>query len=355
MPTPTIPAGNLYMNATLYTGNGYTTSGTQSITNGVAGASFQPDLIWIKSRSNSSASHTLTDVNRGLASQLFTNLSSAQETVTDAVTAFNSNGFSLGANATGVSPYVNVNGATFVAWQWKANGTPVSNTAGSITTSVSANTTAGFSVVGYTGNGSTGTIGHGLNAVPSMVIVKRRTGSPYDWYTYHVSLGNTQFIRLNTTGAVTSFNLWQNTTPTSSLFYLANDTGVNASATTFIAYCWAPIAGYSAFGSYTGNGSADGPFTYTGFRPRFVMWKRTDAVGDWVIFDSSRNTYNYEESQLNPNTNGAEQITAGGFVRMDFLSNGFKIRSTDSYINASAGTYIYAAFAENPFKYANAR
>jgi hypothetical protein len=340
------------MNATLYTGNGYTTSGTQSITNGVAGASFQPDLIWIKSRSNSSASHTLTDVNRGLASQLFTNLSSAQETVTDAVTAFNSNGFSLGANATGVSPYVNVNGATFVAWQWKANGTPVSNTAGSITTSVSANTTAGFSVVGYTGNGSTGTIGHGLNAVPSMVIVKRRTGSPYDWYTYHVSLGNTQFIRLNTTGAVTSFNLWQNTTPTSSLFYLANDTGVNASATTFIAYCWAPIAGYSAFGSYTGNGSADGPFVYLGFKPSFIMIKRTDTAGtDWVIMDYQRLGYNVTDVALNPNANYAENSGYG----TDFVSNGFKLRTTTSFLNASSGTYIYACFAQNPFKYANAR
>jgi hypothetical protein len=158
-----------------------------------------------------------------------------------------------------------------------------------------------------------------------------------------------------TNASATAATVWNSTTPTSTVFSLGANGGVNASGVNFVAYCFAPVAGYSAFGSYTGNLNADGPFAYTGFRPKFIMWKRSDSTGDWIIFDTARDTYNYAQNQLIPNTSGAEAVTGGGFVRIDFLSNGFKIRSTDSYVNASGGTYIYMAFAEHPFKNSLAR
>jgi hypothetical protein len=344
MPTPTIPAGNLFMNATLWTGTGV----ARTITNGEPGASFQSDMVWIKAR-NQTYDHQIWDIVRGPLVKVAPNSTAVESSIANSVTAFNSNGFSLGDTAT-----VNLSGGTFVGWNWKAGGTAVSNTAGSITSSVSANTTSGFSVVTYTS--TTGTVGHGLGVAPAMIIMKGRNVSD-QWTVGHTSLngGSSPWnygIPLNTTASTqTNSGFWNNTAPTSTVF----SQGSWDSGYTKVAYCWAPIAGYSAFGSYTGNGSADGPFVYLGFRPRFIMWKRSDSTGDWTIFDTSRNTYNYADLQLNPNTSGAEQVTGGGFERIDFLSNGFKIRSTDSYINASGGTYIYACFAENPFKYANAR
>ena len=345
MSTPTIPAGNLFMNATLYTGTG----ASQTVVNGVAGQSFQPDFVWAKVR-NQAYTHVLSDSVRGVNAQWFSNLTNGDQTNSTYLSSFNTNGFSMngGNSATGD---VNSSGNTFVAWQWKAGGTAVSNTNGSTTSSVSANTTAGFSVLTYTGTGAVATIGHGLGAVPQLIIVHRRDStsgqkvySPYITSGYILELYNSGGQSVN----AVAFN---STTPTSSVFSVGNYSDTNASGGTFVAYCWTPIAGYSAFGSYTGNGSADGPFIYTGFRPRFIMWKRTDTANDWIINDTSRDTYNAMQLNLLPDSSQAESTA----VHMDALSNGFKIRASSADVNASAGTYIYACFAENPFKYANAR
>jgi hypothetical protein len=342
MPTPTIPDGELFMNATLWTGNG----GTQTINNGAPGQSFQPDLFWGKSRSLA-YSNNLTDSVRGAGFELLSNDTSAQQN-NGGVTSFNSNGVTLSSWGG-----YNQSGATYVAWQWKAGGAAVTNTAGSISAQVSANTTSGFSIVTYTGNGTSGaTIGHGIGVAPKMIFVKQRN-SAVDWRTYTVGAGNTGGLILNKNIAfVTDSSYWNNTTPGSSVFTVGDNAYVNGSGGTYVAYCWSEIAGFSKFGSYTGNGSADGPFVYTGFRPRFVLIKRTDAVNDWEINDSSRNPSNVANLALYPNLANAETST---FALKDLLSNGFKIRTTDGNSNTNGGTYIYAAFAENPFKYANAR
>jgi hypothetical protein len=338
------------MNAVLYTGNG----SSQTIT----GVGFQPDWVWIKQRSGT-ANHNLYDVLRivsGDYKRLYSNLTIAEESSTylgnTNLSAFTSDGFSLGAGTD-----TNANTSTYVGWNWKANGAGVSNTAGSITSTVSANTTSGFSVVTYTGNGSSGaTIGHGLGVAPSMFIVKSR-GTTDSWGVYHASLGNTKGLYLETTGAaVTSSAFWNNTSPTSTVFSVSNNSINNASSTNYVAYCFAPISGFSAFGSYTGNGSADGPFVYLGFRPRFVMVKRTDSSGNnWTILDTSRDTYNAAGLYLYPNLSAAEDDYRASTGPVDILSNGFKQRSALSNVNASGATYIYACFAENPFKNALAR
>jgi hypothetical protein len=345
MPTTyAIPDGRTVMAATTYTGTG----AAQSISNAVNGVSFQPDFIWFKSRAQAYG-HVLNDSVRGVTKTLSSESTSAEVTVSAGqdLTAFNSNGFSVGT-VNYNSP--NNSASNPVAWQWKAGGTAVSNTAGSITSSVSANTTAGFSVVTYTGSGSAATVGHGLGVAPSFVIVKFRT-EVENWYCYHASIGNTKAILLNTTGAATgaSATYWNNTTPTSSVVSLG---GTTSAPYTYVAYCFAAVAGYSAFGSYTGNGSTDGPFVYTGFRPRWVMIKCTsDAAQVWLLLDTSRSTYNVASENLIPNESSAESTNP----RLDFLSNGIKIRNTYGNQNTSGSTYIYACFAENPFKYANAR
>jgi hypothetical protein len=277
---------------------------------------------------------------------LISNTTAAETTDTQGLTAFGSTGFTVGTDTN----YNNLS-ATYVAWQWKGGGTAVSNTNGSITSSVSANTTSGFSVVTYTGVTSTNvTVGHGLGVAPSMIIVKSRslvTG----WYTYHVSLPNTQFLALNTTQAATNGgDVWNSTTPTSSVFYLSTNGNVNQNAT-FVAYCFAAIKGFSAFGSYTGNGSNDGTFVYTGFRPRWIMMKRYDVIGDWFMVNTSTGTTNIVGPVLFANVSDAESTSS--FI--DILSNGFKLRNSGSGANVSTGTYIYAAFAENPFQNALAR
>jgi hypothetical protein len=281
---------------------------------------------------------------------LFSNDTNAENTNTDTLTAFNSNGFSVGTNGN-----VNTNAINIIGWQWKAGGTAVSNTAGTITSQVSANTTAGFSVVTYTGNKTaTQTVGHGLGVAPSMIILKSRSDGALNWYVYHSALGYTYRTFLNLTNAASntsSSTVWA-TAPTSTVFGIGDSDGVNASAGTYVAYCFAAVAGYSAFGSYTGNGSADGPFVYLGFRPRFVMFKDATAAGGyWEIHDTSRSTYNATTARLWPNVSSAEATGAD----IDFLSNGFKIRTTDGTINNSGSTVIYMAFAESPFKFANAR
>jgi hypothetical protein len=343
MPTPTIPAGNLFMNATTYTGTG----ASLAVTNGVAGQSFQPDFVWTKTRSTATG-HTLFDSIRGVTNYLQSNNSNAEGTTATTLTAFNSNGFTVGSDSsTGAS------GVTYVGWQWKAGGTAVTNTAGSISSQVSANTTSGFSVVTYSGNSTSGaTVGHGLGVAPSMVILKRRNGTEA-WPVYHSGMPSAAYyMRLNATDAQdTAASFMNNTAPSSTVFTLGNGGFSNTSGSTYVAYCWAPIAGYSAFGGYTGNGSTDGPFIYTGFRPRFVMIKRSDSTSDWFIFDSARQPNNQMSDVLFPNLSNAET----GSYPIDFVSNGFKNRNSAGVPNTSGGTFIYMAFAENPFKYALAR
>jgi len=340
MPTTyAIPDGRVAMAATLYTGNGT----QRNITNAVNGVSFQPNLVWVKGRSNAQ-NHFLFDTNRGASVFLQSNTTIAEFTSGDTVNAFNSDGF-----AVGTSTDLNNNAYTYVGWQWKAGGTAVSNTAGSITSSVSANTTAGFSVVTYTGTGANATVGHGLGVAPSMVIVKNR-GAGNAWDIYTAMTGANAYLSF-TTAAVAS-GLFPSVA-TSSVFSITGGAGgQGASGGTYVAYCFAPIAGYSAFGSYTGNGSTDGPFVYTNFRPRYLLVKRTDSAVSWIVIDTSRNPNNVSNFSLLPNGANAE-ITSS--TETDILSNGFKIRTTDVSLNASGGTYIYYAVAENPFKYSSAR
>jgi hypothetical protein len=349
LPTPTIANGAQYMAATTYTGNG----STQTITNGgnnTIGTTFQPDFVWIKSRSDAVGNRLLNSIT-GVYNYLISNSTLAESTDTTSLTAFNSNGFSLGAAA---ANGFNTNGSTYIGWQWQANkGTNVTNTNGSITSTVSANTTAGFSVVTYTGTGANATVGHGLGVIPNMIIAKVRSTSGADWTVYHSSLGATQGLFLDTTAAATTnANFWNNTAPTSSVYSVGSSGGTNNSGNTMIAYCWAAVAGYSAFGSYTGNGSTDGPFIFTNFRPRWVMFKRSDGTGYWLIKDSSRNGYNQTDPLLYANASDAEYSAAGA---IDILSNGFKLRATSLESNASGGTYVWAAFSENPFKYSRGR
>jgi hypothetical protein len=342
LPTPTIGAtsatlANLYYDASLYTGNG----SNQTITN----SGFQPDWIWVKARSNAQGS-SLVDAVRGASKVLISNSTAAEATLTSPPT-FNSNGFTSTTD-------ISTNGYTYVAWQWKANGSGSSNTAGSITSTVSANTTAGFSIVTYTGNATSGaTVGHGLGVAPSMIILKIRSTTG-NWPVYHVSTGNTKALYLDlANGQGGDFTgAWNNTTPTSTVFTLGNSTETNASSGTFVAYCFAEVAGYSKIGSYTGNGSTDGPFVFTGMRPAFILIKNSSSTGYWVIFDVARNTYNAMTSQLWPNGNDAESNTYGV---IDAVSNGFKLRNTAAGYNDSGSTYIYMALASNPFKYSLAR
>ena len=350
MPTTyAIPDGRTVMAATTFNG---ITGGTQTITNTVNGVGFQPDFVWMKLRSGVQ-DHFLIDSVRGSSNYVSSNTTAAEVTgATAFLTSFNSNGWSLGSGGYG-------NGVTVVGWNWKAGGTAVSNTAGSITSSVSANTTAGFSVVTYTGTGVAATIGHGLGVAPSMMITKNRTSGAQAWHCYHASLGNSAVIFLNTTAAQStgSADWWNNTTPTSSVFSVGTGGATNGNTQAIVAYCFAAVAGYSAFGSFTGNGSADGPFVYTGFRPAFVMAKLSSATGDWNMVDDMRQTYNDASGNpvLRANLSSAEEDVDTMQGQMDILSNGFKLRSNNSSLNASGGTIIYAAFAKSPFKYANAR
>lgn len=335
--------GNNYFDATLYTGTG---SGSGTVTN--AGG-FKPDLVWAKGRNTASQNNILVDSVRGANIALESNLTDAELAIST-IASFTSTGFTTsGTVNNGYSQ--NVSGQTYVGWQWRAAGSTVTNTAGTITSTVSANTTAGFAIATTTGAGGTGTIGHGLGAVPQFIMCFRRNTAA-DHYCYHQAIGNTNYLVLNTTAAsAASANMWNNTTPTSTVFSVGNTN--NNSGDTYVHYIFAPVAGYSAFGSYTGNGSADGPFVYTGFRPAFVLIKNTNTAGnEWFIYDAARNTFNVMDKYLLPNSSGAE----GTFTTLDFTSNGFKLRTgAAAALNANAGNYIYACFAESPFQFANAR
>jgi hypothetical protein len=342
LPTSTIVKGNTVMDATTYTGTGASLSVVNT-------AGFKPDFVWTKTRSNAYG-HTLFDSIRGVTNYLQSNTTGAEGTTATTLTAFNSNGFTVGSDSS-----TGQNGATYVGWQWQAGqGTTSSNTSGSITSTVSVNPTAGFSVVSYTGTGANATIGHGLGVAPSMIITKNRAGSTTNWGVYHSSVGATGALFLNLTNATSTNSIyWNNTAPTSSVFTVGTSNENNGSAGwTYVAYCWSEIAGFSKFGSYTGNGSADGAFVYTGFRPKLIMIKSTGG-NDWWFEDTSRSTYNVMQNLLYPNSSNAELVSSNNNI--DALSNGFKLRTVDGAVNTSSQTYIYMAFAENPFKNALAR
>jgi len=345
---PAITKPNQHFDATTYTGTGSARS--------VTGVGFQPDFVWIKERSSTSQ-HALSDSVRGVQKRLISDTTAAEDTSAQLLTAFNSDGFSVGTDGA-----INENTQTYIGWQWKAGGTAVTNTTGTISSQVSANPTAGFSVVTYTGNGTIGaTVGHGLGVAPNMVIVKRRNqSSAARWAVQHTSLAANEVIGLNltnaasaeTAGAGSTFNAAR---ASSTVITLGDYGDSNASSSTYVAYCFAAVAGYSAFGSYTGNGSTDGPFVYLGFRPRFLLVKAysSGSTERWLIWDSSRDTYNIVSNDLVPNTTAAE---GGAGAALDFVSNGFKIRSAaSSAFNYNGYSYIYMAFAEAPFKYSSAR
>ena len=327
----TIDNPGLFFNTVLYTG------ANKSIT----GVNFQPDWVWIKERD--SGYHAIFDSIRGVTKILSSNVANAESTQSDTLTAFGTDGFTLGADS---SNYVGGSSTNTVSWNWKANGTGSSNSDGSISSTVSVNTTAGFSIVSYTGNGSQpSTVGHGLGAIPEVVLVKPRSVA-YSWCMYHKSTGNTHLLYLDTTGAASSFSVWNSTSPTSSVFTV-NDNQVNKSGETHIAYCFKEIKGYSKFGSYTGNGNADGTFIHTGFRPAMIIAKETSEARDWQIWDDKRLGYNASGGNKNlvPNDSDAEDT----YADIDILSNGFKLRSTSSAHNKSSQTYMYMAFAGAPF------
>jgi hypothetical protein len=347
LPDATIKKGNQYFDVSTWTGN----STSRSITNSGA---MQPDLVWAKCRSTG-YNHALFDSVRGVNKALFSSSAAAEisPSASGGVSSFNSNGFSL---QIGTSDWnqVNTNGDTYVGWQWKANGSAVTNTSGSITSQVNAGTAQGFSVVTYTGTGANATVGHGLGVAPKLIILKDRTRSDRQWPVYHASLGavNVGFLNLTNTWA-SSPTTWNSTVPTSTVFSLGSDLTSNQSGDAFVAYLFAEVAGFSKFGSYTGNGSADGPFVYLGFRPRFVMIKNTAIGSNWAIWDTSRSAYNQVQDYLLPNLSAAEGNAST--VSIDVTANGFKVRGTDTGINGSGNTIIYAAFAENPFKNSLAR
>jgi len=337
----TIDDPSEYFQTVTYTGNSNT---SHAVTN-TGNSNLQPDWIWVKIRSGQTDDHILVDSSRGNLKRLKSNQNYAEPSDDDEIKSFDSNGFTLGTTD-GTSNY---NGFTYVAWQWKANGgTTSSNTDGSITTTVQANTTAGFSIVTYTGNATNGaTIGHGLGAVPQVIIKKNRADNGTEWNVYHHSIGNTKSLFLNTTEAATTESAYNNTSPTSSIQTINGSGANNGDGDNMIAYFFTPIKGYSKFGSYTGNGNADGTFVYTGFKPAWVMTKRTDSSQNWAMYDNKRDGINVIDKLLYPNGTDAE-VTTGGSLMVDFLSNGFKWRGNSAISNGS-GNHIYMAFAENPF------
>jgi hypothetical protein len=333
-------APNQYFDTVLYTG----TAATQNIT--LPGA-FQPDLVWFKNR-NVSQNHHLMDVNRGGGTILYANLNNTEDALGTSWANFTSTGFSLGASAG-----VNTSTHTYVAWCWRAGGAAVSNTSGTIASQVSANITSGFSVVTYTGTGVAGTVGHGqTTTAPRFILIKQRNVSVRSWPVYHAGLADPQSALYldSVAGAFAYTAFFNNIAPTNLNFSLGTDATVNQSGSNYVAYVWSPVPGFSAFGSYTGNGAADGPFVYTGFKPRWVMWRRADATGSaWFIYDTARSTFNPMGIEIYANDPGIEAST----TRMDFLSNGFKLRAANGGDNASTVPYIYMAFADKPFGNAN--
>jgi hypothetical protein len=359
LPTPTIGATSTtqagkYFNAVIYTGNGVNqASGGQAI----SGVGFQPDWLWLKSRGTAN-NHILTDAVRGIGVSLSSDATAAEYNTSDDVLSFNANGFTVASDGTNIVNGLNVN---YVAWNWNAGGSNQTISVGqystspnvpSIASTVRANTTAGFSVVTFNAGASGAqSFGHGLGVVPKLVILKDRANA-VGWNVYHASActATNQYLQLNTTaGVATLTGAWGAALPTLNVVGFGSGTIITANANG-VAYCFAEVPGYSAFGSYTGNGATVGPFVYTGFRPRFVLTKGT-STSNWAIIDTSISPYNVAPNLLIPNSPGAQTV----FSSLDILSNGFKIRNNDSAFNSNGGTYIYAAFAESPFKYSLAR
>jgi hypothetical protein len=351
LPAPVVTKPSTVFNALLWTGNN--TSGRA-----ITGLDFSPDFVWIKNRTNASE-NSLFDAVRGAAKTLYSNQTAAElaSSAYGHVSSFDANGFTLsnGSDATYPNLATNYLNSAIVGWCWDAGSSTVTNTQGSITSSVRANASAGFSIVTYTGTGATGgTVGHGLGVAPSLIIAKSRDASR-GWGVYHKDLTKDKYIELQSTAAaVSTTSVWGSSEPTSTVFGVYNwPTAINnQNGNKYVAYCFAPVSGYSAFGSYTGNGSTDGPFVYTGFRPRWIMVKRSSSTGNWTIKDTSRPGYNVTNLNLFSNLSNAETTE----YPVDLLSNGFKVREgTFSDWNASGSTYVWAAFAENPFQYARAR
>jgi len=344
-PEPTIGPNSAtlsdeHFNTVLYTGTG----SSQSIT----GVGFQPDFLWIKRRS-AAEYHWIVDVLRTLPTGFYPPALPERSDLTDAVTSFDSDGFTAGSG----SGYTGGSGSTYVAWNWKAGGSGVSNTDGSITSTVSANQDAGISIVRYAGTGASMTFGHGLGQPVDFMIV-HRGGDNWIVYPFSATGNLTNFLQMENTSAYLSDSVCHTNNSTVIGF---NASGArNTSGFNYMAYCFAEVEGFSSFGSYTGNGSADGPMIYTGFRPAWFMLKKSSGTGWWYIFDSERNTYNLTGKAVFPNSTSAESDYPGGSsLGMDFLSNGVKLRGYQTEQNGSGTSYIYIAFAENPFKYSNAR
>lgn len=334
-----------YFNTVTYSGNG---SSTQAIT----GVGFQPDWVWIKSRSSGSENHMLSDVVRGSTKRLRSDITNAEDDLgSNGIQSFDADGFTAGDGDA-----MNASGQTYVAWNWLAGGSASSNSNGGITSSVSVNTTAGFSIVSYTGTGSASTVGHGLSSTPELMIFKNRDRSA-NWVIYHHELNSQPeqaYIYFSTMGGRDGYNgFFNSTAPTSSVFTIGTDGDFNSSGEKMIGYCFHSVKGYSKFGSYKGNGNADGTFVYTGFKPAFVIIKQigTDGIS-WQQRDNKRDSFNEGTRTLFPDTNDSES-SGGTSYNLDYLSNGIKIRTAHARYNSSGVSYIYIAFAESPFVNSN--
>jgi hypothetical protein len=328
-----------YFNTKLWTGTG--------AENAISSVGFQPDFTWIKRREVNS--HRLFDAVRGATKFIESDSTAAEVTDAQELKSFDSDGFTLGT-----ATKVNASAGTYASWNWRAsNTTAVSNTDGDITSTVSASTTSGFSIVKYTGTGANATVGHGLGVAPKIVLVKDLSASA-SWRMFTEMTGNQSQLALDQTSAADSGNttMWNSTSPTNTTFSIGTHPNVNTSSNNYIAYCFSPVRGFSSMGSYIGNGSADGSFIYTnGMKPSWLMIKRTDLADSWFMYDNKRSSFNVVDDYLIANGSGAEVSTSA--VNLDFLSNGFKIRNTDGGHNNSGGTYIYIAFAESPIVSSN--
>ena len=338
----TIAKPNTYFNTLLYSGDG---SSPRNLT----GVGFQPDFTWIKQRSSTNT-HVLWDAVRGAGAdkEICTASSGAeggqQSSLYGYLSSFDSDGFTATTGSTNIG-WVNNSGQTYASWNWLANGAGVSNTDGSITSTVSASTTSGFSIVQWTGTGSNATVGHGLGVEPKCFIMKK-TSNTSAWSIYHKDVGNTKFLTFSTDVPTLSSTVYNNTSPTSSVFSIGTADNGNASGQTYIGYFFADKKGFSKFGSYVANANTDGTFVYTGFKPAFIIVKNTTSSGNWFMLDNKRNTYNVVNSRLTAENTYAED-TASSYD-IDFLSNGFKLRTNSNPNDGAGNTYIYMAFAENP-------
>ena len=330
-----------YFNTKLYTGNG---TSNQAIT----GVGFQPDFTWIKIRS-SAHQHTLIDSVRGVNKGLLSNSNAAEDTNDQYgwLSSFDSDGFTTQDGSATDHWNVNKTNETYASWNWKAGGSASNNTNGTTTTSVSVNTTAGFSIGTYTGTSSVATMGHGLGAVPGMIIVKNLSSGTRKWAVWHQDLTSaSKYLSLNETSAeLNDTATWNNTLPTNLVFSSAGSGEVNQGSQNFVFYAFTQKQNYSKFGSYTGNGNANGTFVYTGQKSAFIMLKNTTRAASWLMFDNKRLGYNVDNNEVVANTSAAEET----YDELDILSNGFKMRANGTSTNLNGDKYIYMAFAENPF------